>query len=77
MTEELEADMAANDPEALAASIGRKSLGKERFQRLSAAGRRRAHLARSKGVTPEKTMELGGGGRFIKMVKRLSQRRGK
>lgn len=73
-----EADMAGvNDPEALAASVGRDQLGKGRFQRLAAAGRRRAALARSKGVTPEKTMELGGGGRFIKMVKRLSQRRGK
>lgn len=29
------------DPAALAASIGRKKLGKERFQELSAAGRRR------------------------------------
>lgn len=30
------------DPGALAASIGRKQLGKQRFQKLAAAGRRRA-----------------------------------
>lgn len=30
----------ARDPEALAAWIGRRVLGKDRFQRLSAAGRR-------------------------------------
>lgn len=30
------------DPAALAAAIGRKKLGKERFQKLAAAGRRRA-----------------------------------
>jgi hypothetical protein len=29
------------DPDALAASIGRKSLGKRRFQKLAAKGRRR------------------------------------
>jgi len=31
-----------NNPGALAASIGRKKLGKQRFQNLAAAGRRRA-----------------------------------
>ena len=30
----------ADDPRALAASIGRKKLGKEEFQRRAAAGRR-------------------------------------
>lgn len=30
------------DPDALAASIGREKLGRERFQALAAAGRRRA-----------------------------------
>lgn len=30
------------DPKALAASIGRKKLGKSRFQALAAAGRRKA-----------------------------------
>ena len=31
------------DPSALAAFIGRRSLGKDRFQKLAAAGRRRAN----------------------------------
>lgn len=30
------------DPDALAASIGRRSLGKRKFQRIAAQGRRRA-----------------------------------
>lgn len=33
----------AHDPDALAAYIGRKKLGKKPFQALAAAGRRRAH----------------------------------
>jgi hypothetical protein len=32
----------ADDPRALAASIGRKKYGKQRFQEMAAAGRRRA-----------------------------------
>jgi hypothetical protein len=32
---------APRDPKALAAYIGRKTLGKQRFQKLAAAGRRR------------------------------------
>lgn len=32
----------ADDPRALAAAIGRKNLGKEKFQSLAAKGRRRA-----------------------------------
>jgi hypothetical protein len=32
----------ADDPRALAASIGRKKYGKERFQQMAAEGRRRA-----------------------------------
>lgn len=36
------------DPKALAASIGRKSLGKRRFQKLAAKGRRRAAARRKR-----------------------------
>jgi hypothetical protein len=32
----------ARNPDALAASIGRKSLGKRKFQKLAAKGRKRA-----------------------------------
>lgn len=36
------ADKGVRDPRALAASIGRKKYGAERFQEMAAAGRRRA-----------------------------------
>lgn len=36
------------DPNALAASIGRKSLGKARFQKLAARGRKRAARRRKR-----------------------------
>lgn len=38
----------AKNPGALAAFIGRKTLGKKRFQKLAAAGRRRAARRRKR-----------------------------
>lgn len=40
LSSELE-DKGADDPDALAAAIGRKKLGAEKFNKLAAAGRKR------------------------------------
>ena len=61
------------DPEAVAAAIGRKKVGKERFQRMAAMGRSRAALARKRGEKPKKTMREGGGGRFAAMVSAIKR----
>ena len=37
-------DKGIRDPDALAASIGRAKLGKKRFQKLAAAGKRKGRL---------------------------------
>lgn len=42
LKEELSHKPGVYDPAALAATIGRKKLGKKRFQRLAAAGKARA-----------------------------------
>ena len=70
--EDVEARGGAQDPNAVCASAGRKKYGKAEFQRMAAAGKRKA--ARRKNVVPLALAELGEGQFFAPTAARMQKK---
>jgi hypothetical protein len=70
--EDVEARGGAQDPNAVCASAGRKKYGAEEFQRMAAAGKRKA--ARRKNVVPLALAELGEGQFFAPTAARMQKK---
>lgn len=60
------------DPGAVAAVIGRKKYGKEKFQEMAAKGKRRKKEPKGKAK-----MAPGGGGRFEKLKEEIADKSAK
>lgn len=66
------------DPAAVAAMVGRKKYGKEKFQEMAAAGRRRKTKEEAGKVKPRTAkgkMRVGGGGRFAKLEREITSKK--